>query len=159
MILPPLFKLQPVRPSNDEVDAELRLLQGELNTLVITNESRKKKLLDVAKGYKAFEEYFQHLDELSRQLEASYSKRVVSEKSNFFTGPPFPFPRTSSNRVNDLWGFLPIIFSETIQKIQVSTSTSQTSLLQRPSSASTPKFCKKQIGITLSHFQIYFWTQ
>lgn len=67
-----------VMAEDDELGLELQALQRELREVSGRNKERKQRLLDVAKSYKLFEEYYDGLDAISKQLETGYAKRTVS---------------------------------------------------------------------------------
>ncbi|KAK9712830.1 Transcriptional regulator, variant 2 [Basidiobolus ranarum] len=63
---------------DDEISSNLRNLQKELRDQVKVNNLRKEKLLGISTEHLACQEYLQILEELDKQIEQSYIKRVVS---------------------------------------------------------------------------------
>ncbi|KAF9883802.1 Transcriptional regulator [Aspergillus nanangensis] len=61
---------------DDDIAQRLRLLQSELKKQMITNSSRKGRLLDVARERMAFQEYMTIHDDLDSQVQQAYLKRT-----------------------------------------------------------------------------------
>ncbi|ORX89871.1 hypothetical protein K493DRAFT_340363 [Basidiobolus meristosporus CBS 931.73] len=66
---------------DDEVSSSLRNLQKELRDQASINKLRKEKLLTISTEHLACQEYLQILEELDKQIEQSYIKRVRAAKS------------------------------------------------------------------------------
>ncbi|KAI8620248.1 histone acetyltransferases subunit 3-domain-containing protein [Chytriomyces sp. MP71] len=59
----------------DEICAELRMLQNELRQQVAENAKRKAVLKEIASFYRGYEQYNSVLDAISKQIESDYLKR------------------------------------------------------------------------------------
>lgn len=68
-----------IAPDNtDDVSMELRRLQGLLRKVTDVNNARKSVVRELAVERMAYQEYNLILDEVNRQVEQSYQKRIVS---------------------------------------------------------------------------------
>jgi transcriptional adapter 3 len=61
---------------DDDISERLRLLQGELRRVMITNGARKARLLDLAKERLAYQEYSTIHEDLDSQVQQAYLKRT-----------------------------------------------------------------------------------
>ncbi|GAB1216406.1 hypothetical protein ATERTT37_005620 [Aspergillus terreus] len=61
---------------DDDIAQRLRLLQSELKKQMITNSSRKARLLDIARERMAYQEYMTIHDDLDSQVQQAYLKRT-----------------------------------------------------------------------------------
>ncbi len=61
---------------DDDISERLRLLQGELRRVMITNGARKTRLLDLAKERLAYQEYSTIHEDLDSQVQQAYLKRT-----------------------------------------------------------------------------------
>ncbi|KAI9205339.1 histone acetyltransferases subunit 3-domain-containing protein [Polychytrium aggregatum] len=98
-LLPEEEEMDTSMDGDDEIVAELRRLQAELRSQVSVNRFRKDRLLEVAKKWMAWQEYNSLLDEINKQVEASYIKRfraVKKKKSKQAAAPPAPRPVSES---------------------------------------------------------------
>ncbi len=62
---------------NDEISANLRNAQAELKAVMTKNAERRKALYDTAVHVMGYQEYKSILDEINRNIEQSYMKRIV----------------------------------------------------------------------------------
>lgn len=69
-------------PDKDELGHELRSLQSALHKVADKNSQLLQRLLDVATGYKALEEYEQVFDELRDQIKVGYSRKYAKSKKS-----------------------------------------------------------------------------
>ncbi|CCH43433.1 Chromatin-remodeling complexes subunit NGG1 [Wickerhamomyces ciferrii] len=65
-----------MNPQDDEVSTELRQLQNELKTVSRRNNKRKKELLPIIENQLAWQEYLSILDDLDKQVDSAYLKRI-----------------------------------------------------------------------------------
>ncbi|CCF56901.1 hypothetical protein KAFR_0B06050 [Kazachstania africana CBS 2517] len=61
---------------DDEISAELRELQNSLKNVTVKNQSRKESLLPLLEVQLAWQEYSSILDDLDKQIDQAYIKRV-----------------------------------------------------------------------------------
>jgi transcriptional adapter 3 len=61
---------------DDDISVRLRLLQSELNKVMITNGARKARLLDIARERLAYQEYSTIHEDLDSQVQQAYLKRT-----------------------------------------------------------------------------------
>ena len=61
---------------DDDISERLRLLQGELRRVMITNGARKARVLDIAKERLAYQEYSTIHEDLDSQVQQAYLKRT-----------------------------------------------------------------------------------
>lgn len=64
---------------DDEVSAEIRVLQEELKGAVVRNRQRKKTLLPILEEQLAYQEYCTILEDLDNQVNAAYTKRLKAK--------------------------------------------------------------------------------
>ncbi|ORY82480.1 histone acetyltransferases subunit 3-domain-containing protein [Protomyces lactucae-debilis] len=67
--------------SDDEISANLRMLQAELKTQSTLNAARKRKLMELTTDEMAKDEYTTILDDLDKQVEQAFLKRSRSIKA------------------------------------------------------------------------------
>ncbi|CCE65441.1 hypothetical protein TPHA_0L00840 [Tetrapisispora phaffii CBS 4417] len=65
---------------DDEVSAELRTLQHSLKSVTVKNARRKTQLLPRLERYLAWQEYLSILDDLDKQIDHAYIKRIRAPK-------------------------------------------------------------------------------
>lgn len=70
-----------LNPQDDEVSAELRRLQAELESVNKRNNKRKRQLLPLLEQQLAFKEYMSILDDLDKQVDQAYLKRIKTPKN------------------------------------------------------------------------------
>lgn len=70
-----------LNPQDDEVSTELRSLQNELKQVSRRNNKRKKALLPVIENQLAWQEYLSILDDLDKQVDSAYLKRIRVPKN------------------------------------------------------------------------------
>lgn len=64
---------------DDEVSAEIRMLQKQLKSAVARNRLNKKKLIPVVEEQIAYQEYCTILEDLDKQVDQAYMKRLKSK--------------------------------------------------------------------------------
>lgn len=64
---------------DDEVCAEIRSLQAELKEVTIRNRNHKKKLIPIIEEQLAWQEYVTVLDDLDKQVDQAYMKRLKAK--------------------------------------------------------------------------------
>ncbi|KXS13368.1 hypothetical protein M427DRAFT_58622 [Gonapodya prolifera JEL478] len=72
---------------DDDVSVQLRILQRKLRDKIDANHARKLRVLEVARRWKAYQEYREVVEHIERQLEAVYVRRFRSIKKK---KPPVP---------------------------------------------------------------------
>jgi len=70
-----------LNPQDDEVSTELRYLQNELKQVSKKNNKRKKMLLPIVENQLAWQEYLSILDDLDKQVDNAYLKRIRVPKN------------------------------------------------------------------------------
>jgi transcriptional adapter 3 len=70
-----------LNPEDDEISTELRRLQSELKRVSKRNNKRKKILLPVVERRLAWQEYLSILDDLEKQIDQVYVKRIRVPKN------------------------------------------------------------------------------
>lgn len=70
-----------LNPQDDEVSTELRSLQNELKQVSRRNNKRKKALMPVIENQLAWQEYLSILDDLDKQVDSAYLKRIRVPKN------------------------------------------------------------------------------
>lgn len=75
---------------DDEVCAEIRMLQNDLKEAVYSNRLRKKRLVPVVEEQVAYQEYCTILEDLDKQVDQAYIKRLKakSKKKKLATDTP-----------------------------------------------------------------------
>ncbi|ODQ60922.1 hypothetical protein WICANDRAFT_104086 [Wickerhamomyces anomalus NRRL Y-366-8] len=92
-----------LNPQDDEISTELRSLQNELKQVSRRNNKRKKQLLPIIENQLAWQEYLSILDDLDKQVDNAYLKRIrVPKNKKKKTGSSVP-----SGGVNSSNGSLP----------------------------------------------------
>ncbi|KAG0056913.1 Transcriptional regulator [Gryganskiella cystojenkinii] len=66
---------------DDEISITLRSLQKELRDVMKVNKSRKQRLLGLVNNHLAYQEYNTILDDLDKQVEQGYLKRIRNTKA------------------------------------------------------------------------------
>uniref|UniRef100_A0A060T8L4 ARAD1D08052p n=1 Tax=Blastobotrys adeninivorans TaxID=409370 RepID=A0A060T8L4_BLAAD len=66
---------------DDEISYELRMLQKKLRTLTRINQACKRQLIPLVEEQMAYQEYGQILEDLDRQVDQAYVKRVRNPKN------------------------------------------------------------------------------
>lgn len=80
---------------DDQICAEMRLLQQQLQQQVAINYYRKRKLADLAKTKLPAQEFYSLLSDLDKQLEQVYQKRSKSSKKSKKKGGAPTAPQSS----------------------------------------------------------------
>lgn len=82
-----------LKPEDDEVSTELRMLQNELRNVSKRNNKRKRILIPIIEQQLAWQEYTSILDDLEKQVDQAYLKRIRAPKNKKRkTGPPTAVP-------------------------------------------------------------------
>jgi len=76
-----IIQFDPNNREDDEVTSALRQCQRLLSKQTVLNEARKARLAEIARQRLAFSEYQGVLDDLEKQIEASWAKRVKKHGS------------------------------------------------------------------------------
>lgn len=70
-----------LNPEDDEISTELRKLQSELKRVSKINNKRKRMLLPIVENRLAWQEYLSILDDLEKQIDQTYIKRIRVPKN------------------------------------------------------------------------------
>lgn len=90
-----------VNMEDDEVSQELRQLQGNLKQLVGKNNKRKRVLIPIIENQLSWQEYLSILDDLDKQVDQVYLKRIKVPKNKKKKGPAHQIPPSLQQQINN----------------------------------------------------------